>query len=150
MGGVFGEITGELRKFIEAQRLFFVASAPLAGDGRVNLSPKGLDSLRVLDARTVAYLDFVGSGAETIAHLRENGRVVLMFCAFDGPPKIVRLHGAGDVLLPDSPEHAVLRSQFPDCPGARAIIRVCVNLVITSCGYAVPLMQYEGDRDQLV
>ena len=113
MGDVFAEITPKLRAFIEAQRLFFVASAPAGRGGHVNLSPKGTDSFRVLDERTVAYLDFVGSGVETIAHLRENGRIVLMFMALDGPPKIVRLHGRGHIVAPHDPDFAALRARFP-------------------------------------
>ena len=146
MGDVFTEITPELRRFIEAQRVFFVASAPLAADGRVNLSPKGTDSLRVLDERTVAYLDFVGSGVETIAHLRENGRIVVMFCSFAGPPQIVRLHGRGDALEPGDPEWAALRARFPGDASARAIVRVRVERASESCGYGVPLYEYEGER----
>src|SRR5262245_33910425 len=126
MGDVFSEITPKLRAFIEAQRLFFIASAPAGPGGHVNLSPKGTDSFRVLDEHTVAYLDFVGSGVETIAHLRENGRVVAMFCAFEGPPKIVRLHGRGDVVEPQDAEFAALRARFPEVPGVRAVIRIRV------------------------
>lgn len=149
MGDVFAEITPALRRFIEAQRVFFAASAPLAAGGRVNLSPKGTDSLRVFDERTVAYLDYVGSGVETIAHLRENGRIALMFCAFAGPPMIVRLHGRGDAVEPGDPEWAALRPRFPDAAGARAIIRVRVERASTSCGYGVPLYGYEGERSAL-
>src|SRR5262245_33097325 len=145
MGDVFTEITPARRRCIEAQKMFFVASAPLAGDGRVNLSPKGTDSLRVLDARTVAYLDYVGSGVETIAHLRENGRIVVMFCAFAGPPTIVRLHGRGDTIEPGDPEWNALRPQFPEA-SARAIVRVRVERASESCGYGVPLYGYEGER----
>jgi hypothetical protein len=149
MAEVFAEITPKLRAFIEAQRLFFIASAPAGPDGHVNLSPKGTDSFRVLDERTVAYLDFIGSGVETIAHLRENGRIVAMFCAFDGPPKIVRLHGRGDVVEPGDAEFAALRARFPEVPGARAVIRIRVERASDSCGYAVPLYSYEGERSAL-
>ena len=132
MGKVFQEIDQKLRSFIEAQHVFFVATSPLDASGHVNLSPKGLDSLRIIDPTTVAYLDYVGSGAETIAHLRENGRIVLMLCAFDGAPKILRLHGRGKVLEPQDPDYAQLRGicratatkasarGFQNGPGARA------------------------------
>jgi hypothetical protein len=141
-------IDAGLRSFIEAQHVFFVASAPSAG-GHVNLSPKGLDTLRVIDEQTLAYLDYVGSGAETIAHLNDNGRIVLMFCAFEGPPKIVRLHGRGDVLEPQHREYAALRSLFGTERMARSVIRVHVERVSDSCGYGVPLYAYQGDRTQL-
>jgi predicted pyridoxine 5'-phosphate oxidase superfamily flavin-nucleotide-binding protein len=151
MGKVHDVITEPLRAFIEAQRLFFVATAPSGPDGHVNASPKGLDSLRVVDERTVAYLDFVGSGVETIAHLRDNGRIVLMFCAFEGPPKIVRLHGRGEALEPGTPDFEALRPGFPAAVdgSVRSIIRVRVARVSDSCGYAVPLYRFEGDRRQL-
>jgi hypothetical protein len=146
MGKVYAEIGEQLRQWIEQQHVFFVGSAPLAVDGHVNVSPKGdLRWFRVLGEREVAYLDFVGSGAETIAHARENGRIVLLFCAFDGPPRIVRLHGRAEVLEPshelaarfDPPEHAV-----------RSVIRVDVERVADSCGYGVPRMRFEGKRTQ--
>ena len=145
----FDGVTGELRAFIEAQHLFFVATAPSGAQGRVNLSPKGLDSLRVLDERTVAYLDFVGSGVETIAHLRENGRIALMFCAFAGPPNIVRLHGRGEAVEPPDARFAALSKRFAPAPGARAVIVVRVERASDSCGYGVPLFSYEGERTQL-
>jgi hypothetical protein len=150
VGKVFAELDDELRGFIEAQRLFFVATAPLAADGLVNLSPKGLDSLRILGPREVAYLDLTGSGIETLAHLRENGRVVFMFCAFEGRPRILRLHGRGEALEPDDARWEELRARFPELPGARAIIRVDVQRIADSCGWGVPLMRFEGQRDQLV
>src|SRR5919201_7094587 len=103
MGKVYDGITPELADWLTQQRMFFVATAPLAADGLVNCSPKGMDSFRILGPREVAYLDLTGSGIETVAHLRENGRIVLMFCAFAGPPKIVRLHGSGTVVTPESP-----------------------------------------------
>jgi hypothetical protein len=149
MGDVFDRIDARMRAFIEAQHLFFVASAPSNG-GRVNLSPKGLDSLRVLDERTVAYLDFVGSGIETIAHLRENGRIALMFCAFAGPPKIVRLHGRGETIEPGDSRFASLRKLLPAAPpGERAIVVVHVARASDSCGYAVPLYEYSRERSAL-
>jgi hypothetical protein len=137
------------RKFIEAQRVFFVASAPLDAGGHVNLSPKGLDTFRILGPTTVAYVDFNGSGVETIAHLKENGRIVLMFCAFQGPPNIFRLYGHGRVVEPHEGEFAVLAEPFPDHEDARSIIVVELTRVTDSCGYGVPLFKYEGEREQL-
>ena len=149
MGKLYERIDQDLRAFIEAQHLFFVATAPLDAAGHVNVSPKGLDSLRVLDERTVAYLDHVGSGAETIAHVRENGRITVMFCAFAGSPKIVRLHGQGRAIEPQDADYATLRSLFPAAPGVRSIVRVDVERVSGSCGFGVPLYSYEGDRTHL-
>ncbi len=148
MGKVRDRIDSALQAFIERQRLFFVGSAPGDG-GHVNVSPKGLDTLRVLGPTRVAYLDYVGSGAETIAHLRDNGRIVLMFCAFDGPPQIVRLHGRGEVVEPQDPAYADLRPLFPPATASRAIIVVAVERVSDSCGFGVPLYQFERDRSQL-
>jgi hypothetical protein len=150
MGKVVECITPELRAFIEAQPLFFVATAPLAGDGHVNLSPKGLDCFRVLSPSRVAYLDLTGSGNETAAHLHENGRITFMFCAFAGPPRILRLYGAGEVVLPDSAEWAEVSSGFPSYPGVRQIVCAEVSRVQTSCGFAVPLMECRGQRDTLL
>jgi predicted pyridoxine 5'-phosphate oxidase superfamily flavin-nucleotide-binding protein len=150
VGRVLERITPELTEFLEAQPVFFVATAPAGPEGHVNLSPKGYDSFRVLDEHTVAYLDLTGSGAETIAHLRENGRVTLMFCAFQGRPNIVRLYGTGEVLELGSPEAAPLLDRFPELPGARAVITVDVTRIQTSCGYAVPLMELVSDRDLLL
>jgi hypothetical protein len=155
VGKVFDGIDERWRDWIARQPLFFVGTAPLAGDGHVNLSPKGpIGSLRVLDDRTVAYLDVVGSGAETIAHLRENGRIVIMLCAFEGPPRILRLHGRGEVVTADDPRFAGLleRGGFeePATPEARrAIVVVDVTRVADSCGYGVPLMSYEGQRPHM-
>jgi hypothetical protein len=149
MGRVFDAITDELAAFIAAQRVFFVATAPTDG-GHVNVSPKGLDTFAVLDANTVAYLDLTGSGVETVAHLRENGRITIMFCAFDGKPNIVRLYGRGEVLPIGEPEAEALLPRFGEYPGARSVIRVEVDRVSTSCGYGVPLLGYEGERDQLL
>lgn len=149
MGKTFEGIDANLRQFILEQRLFFVATAPLNADGHINLSPKGLDTLRVLDSHTVAYLDYVGSGAETIAHLRENQRIVIMLCAFQGAPRIVRLHGRGTVLEPQDPEFTLLRALFPDEPAGRAIIRVAVERISDSCGFGVPRYAFEADRPQL-
>jgi Pyridoxamine 5'-phosphate oxidase len=149
MGKVLEQITDELREFIQAQPLFFVGSAPLSAAGHVNVSPKGLDSLRVLGPRRVAYLDLTGSGNETAAHLAENGRITLMFCAFSGPPRILRLYGAGTVVLPGDALWEPLRPRFPDHPGVRQVIVVEVERVQTSCGFAVPRMELVGERDTL-
>jgi hypothetical protein len=149
---VFDGIDSSLADWIAAQALFFVASAPLAKEGHVNVSPKGpIDTLRVLDERTVAYLDLVGSGAETIAHLRENGRIVIMLCAFSGPPRIVRLHGSGEVLLAADTSFDALAercgfAQPAVADARRAIVLVHVTRVADSCGYGVPLMSFDGER----
>ncbi|GGT19073.1 pyridoxamine 5'-phosphate oxidase family protein [Streptomyces chromofuscus] len=152
MGKTYERIDGRLRSFIEEQPLFFTATAPLSGDGTVNLSPKGLKgSFVVLDELTVAYLDFAGSNAETVAHLRENGRITLMWCAFQGPPNIVRVHGRGEPVFRDDPRFGELLTHFPDIDpgehGLRAIVVVTAELVRDSCGFAVPLMTYDGDRE---
>jgi predicted pyridoxine 5'-phosphate oxidase superfamily flavin-nucleotide-binding protein len=149
MGKVHAAIEGHVREFIEAQRMFFVGSAPLDRGGHVNVSPKGGDSFRILGPATVAYLDYTGSGVETIAHLRENCRIVLMFCAFEGPPNIIRLHGRGEVIEPHEAEFATLLGLFDPDPGVRAIIRIHVDRVSSSCGYSVPRCRYEGERTQL-
>ena len=122
----------------------------LAGDGHINLSPKGLDALRILNPRTVAYLDIYGSGIETVAHLRQNGRITIMLCAFDGPPRIVRLYGQGRVAQAGSAEYLKLRPLFPVMPGERSIIVVSLDRVADSCGFAVPLFKFEGQRAQLL
>lgn len=150
MGKVLECITDDLKAFIEAQPLFFVATAPLAGDGHVNLSPKGLDCLRVLSSSRVAYLDLTGSGNETAAHLQENGRITFLFCAFAGAPRILRLYGTGEAVLPGSPEWAGLAGHFPEYPGVRQLIVARISRVQTSCGYAVPLMDYARQRDTLL
>ena len=133
---------------IQAQHVFFVATAPVSSAGNLNLSPKGLDSFRILGPKTVAYLDVIGSGVETIAHLKENGRIVLMFCAFDGAPNIVRLHGRGRVVEPHSAEFPGLAAQFPGYETTRSIIVVEVTRISDSCGFGVPLLKYAGERDQ--
>jgi len=152
MGQPIAEISPGLAAWIRAQKLFFVATAPLSGDGHVNLSPKGLDSFRVLGPREVAYLDLTGSGAETMAHLRENGRITVMFCAFEGPPKILRLYGRGRTIRRGSAEYAeLLASEFGnDEPlGARQMVSQDIDLVQTSCGFGVPLFDYAGERPTL-
>src|SRR5512147_1860379 len=149
MGKVLEALDETISAFIAAQKMFFVATAPLAGDGLLNLSPKGLPTFVELGPKRVAYLDLTGSGVETIAHLRENGRIVLMFCAFEGRPRIVRLHGRGEVVLPDDDRFAALVNRFSAHSGVRSVIVVDVVRVADSCGYAVPRMEYVGDRDVL-
>jgi hypothetical protein len=149
MGLMLEQLDDKLIEWIGRQPLFFVATAPSEG-GRVNLSPKGHDTLRVLDPRTVAYLDLTGSGVETIAHLRENGRITIMLCAFEGPPLIVRLSGRGEVVTVRDPGFAAAKARFPDLVGARAVVTVHLDRVQTSCGYAVPRMDLVGERDNLL
>jgi hypothetical protein len=148
LGKIHAEIDEHIRKMIEAQHVFFVSTAPLDTGGNINLSPKGLDTFRILGPRTVAYLDIIGSGVETIAHLKENGRIVLMFCNFEGPPNIVRLHGRGRVIEPSSGEFPELASHFPHYEAMRAIVVVELTRVSDSCGFGVPLLKYQGERDQ--
>jgi hypothetical protein len=148
MGKFFTELTDAHRSFIAQQKLFFVGSAPHSG--RVNLSPKGLDSFRILNTRRVAYLDLTGSGNETAAHLLENGRITLMFCAFDGAPLILRLYGEGRTVLPQDGDWPELRPLFGAfIPGERQITVVSISSVQTSCGFSVPLYSFVGDRTQL-
>jgi hypothetical protein len=149
VGKIYSTIDDSVRKFIEAQPLFFVGSAPLDSDGHINVSPKGLDTLRVLGPLTIAYLDLTGSGIETVSHLKENGRIVLMFCCFQGPPKIFRLYGRGKVIEPEQMEFPGLAAHFPEQEGTRAIILVEVSRIADSCGFGVPLLKYEGQRPQL-
>jgi Pyridoxamine 5'-phosphate oxidase len=155
MGKIFDEIDDRLAAWIAAQQLFFVATAPSGGGGHVNCSPKGpIESLRVLGPRRIAYLDLVGSGAETIAHLRQNGRIVIMLCALAGPPRILRLHGRGRYVVPPDAEFDELSAQFEirdaftTGPARRSIVVVDVERVADSCGYGVPLMEPAGDRPQ--
>lgn len=142
-------IDDALAGWLQEQPVFFVATAPLSAEGHVNCSPKGGDCFRVLGPLEVAYLDYTGSGAETAAHLQENGRIVVMFCAFAGKPQIARLHGTGEVIRPGEPDWERLAALFPPNPGTRAIVRVTVTRVSTSCGYSVPLLEYQADRDVL-
>jgi predicted pyridoxine 5'-phosphate oxidase superfamily flavin-nucleotide-binding protein len=152
VGRVYERIDDHQRDWIARQSLFFVGTAPLDGEGHVNVSPKGpIGSLRVLDDHTVAYLDVVGSGAETIAHLRENGRIVVMLCAFQGRPRILRLHGRGEIVLPSDPrfERLLAQAEFEQpevLESRRAVVVVHVTRIADSCGYGVPLMSYEGER----
>jgi hypothetical protein len=151
MGKVLQGIDARLGDFLAAQPVFFVATTPAGPDGHPNVSPKGLaGSFTVLGPRAVAYLDLTGSGAETIAHLRDDGRICLMWCAFTGPPRIVRLHGRGEAVLPADARFADLAARFPARPGVRSVITVSVERVSDSCGFAVPRMRYVEDRDQLV
>jgi hypothetical protein len=149
MGKTLEKLTPDLCRWIGEQRIFFVSTAPRSDSGHVNCSPKGGDTLRILNHSQVAYLDFTGSGIETIAHLQENGRIVVMFCAFAGPPKIVRLHGKGEVIYPVDADFSVLAALFAHARGARAIIRVNISRVSDSCGYSVPLYEFVRDRDAL-
>jgi hypothetical protein len=148
MGKVLDALDDKLTEWIGEQHVFFVATAPSAG-GHVNLSPKGHDCLRVVDPTTVAYLDLTGSGAETIAHTRENGRITVMLCAFEGPPLILRLYGEGTAHANGSSRYEELRPRFPDLPGARSIVTVAIDRVQTSCGYSIPFMEYREERPTL-
>jgi hypothetical protein len=149
MGRTFEEISPEVAQFIAEQPMFFVATAPSDG-GHVNVSPKGLGAVKVLAPREVAYLDLTGSGVETVAHLRQNARITLMFCAFTDKPNIVRVYGHGEAIPVDDDRAAPLLGHFPSISGARTVIRVDVDRVSTSCGYGVPILRYERDRDQLI
>lgn len=150
MAKVYEQITPELTAFIQQQQLFFVATAPLTATGHVNLSPKGLDSFRMLSPTQVAYLDLTGSGNETSAHLQENGRITLMFCAFVDKPMILRLYGQGQTVLSGQPAWAGLIERFTPLSGTRQIIVVDVDRVQTSCGMGVPLFAYQGQRQALL
>ena len=138
-----------LREWIAAQHVFFVASAPTDTDGHVNLSPKGYDSFRVIDDHTVAYLALTGSGVETIAHLNDNGRLTFMFCGFEGPPRILRLFGRGEVVRPGNTDFESLVGLFPPLPGVRSVIRCEIERIQSSCGYSVPFLTYESERETL-
>ena len=144
------QIDEGMAEWIARQPLFFVASAPLSADGHINLSPRGLDSFRVLGPRRVGWLDLTGSGNETAAHLAENGRITVMFCAFEGDPRILRLFGRGRSVFPGSGEWESLREELPELPGARQIVTVEVERIQTSCGYGVPLMEPKGERSRLL
>jgi len=150
MAKLFDHITEELQNFIAKQHLFFVGTAPLSPTGHVNLSPKGLESFRVLSKHRVGYLDVTGSGNETSAHLQENGRITIMFCAFQEPACILRLYGRGYTVLPDAPAWESLYSHFPPIPGTRQIIIADIERVQTSCGFGVPLYEYQGQRQTLI
>jgi predicted pyridoxine 5'-phosphate oxidase superfamily flavin-nucleotide-binding protein len=148
MGKTYELIDANIRQWIEKQQMFFVGTAPLGKSGSVNISPKGLDTFRIIDAQTLAYLDFGGSGVETIAHLRENGRIVIMMCAYEGPPKIYRFHGTGEVLTALDSRFEALAKHFDRSElGIRSIIRVNVTRISDSCGYGVPLYEFQQQRD---
>lgn len=148
MARFFTELNEAHREFIGAQHIFFHATAP--SQGRINLSPKGLDTFRILSNQRVAYLDLTGSECETAAHLAENGRFTIMFCSFDEKPLILRLYGRGSVMRPQDPEWAALRPQFPDLPGARQIIVLDIESIMATCGFAVPLYDFKSQREQLI
>jgi hypothetical protein len=149
MGRTYQTITPKLKAWIHEQPMFFVATAPLDPSAHVNCSPKGLNALRVLGPREVAYTETMGSGAETIAHLRENGRIVIMLCAFQGAAKIVRLHGQGRCVLPHQPEFDKLAQRMPHIAGTRSIIAVSVTRISDSCGFGVPIASDWTQRDTL-
>jgi hypothetical protein len=142
-------IDPKLATWIRRQQIFFVATAPISANGHINTSPKGGDSFRILGPMEVVYQDYTGSGAETAAHLRENGRIVIMFCAFEGRARIARLHGRGTLITPGQPRYAELISLFPTHPGTRAVIHVTVTRVSTSCGFAVPFFDFREHRGEL-
>jgi hypothetical protein len=150
VGKTYDRLDERLQGWIAAQHMFFVATAPSSPAGHVNLSPKGhADTFAILDGRTVAYLDLTGSGAETAAHLRDNGRITLMFCAFSGPPRILRLYGRGRLVVPGDDRWEEVAARFPARHGARAVVVVEIERIADSCGYAVPLYDYAGQRDLL-
>ena len=150
MGRTYDTISEQLAEWIGRQQMFFVATAPLSADGHVNVSPKGIDGLHIDGPTTVSYLDLTGSGAETIAHLRENERITIMFCAFDGPARIVRLQGRGVVIEKGSPGYAEAAAPFPARHGARSVIRVELDRVSDSCGYGVPRYDFVEQRTRLL
>ena len=149
MANTYERLDDKLTDFIRRQKLFFVATAPLAGDGSVNVSPKGYDSLAILDDRTVAYVDLGGSGVETHAHVRENGRITLMFCAFEGPANIVRLYGTGESVAFGEPGFAEKMALFPGFERARNVVTVRIHRVSDSCGWGVPFFEFKSEREQL-
>ena len=146
MGKVYDRLDDSLVSFIGRQHVFFVGTAPTDPEGHLNISPKGLDTFRILGPNSVAYLDLTGSGIETVAHLRENGRITILFCAFEGRPLILRLHGRGRVVEPGDADWDGLIAEFPEYPGIRSVIVVDVERVADSCGFAVPLYEYQGER----
>lgn len=150
MAKLYDTIDDRIRKFIEAQKMFFVATAPAGSEGHVNMSPKGYDSFRILGPNEVAYLDLGGSGIETLAHVRENGRITFMFCAYEGAANILRLYGQGEAVTFDEPGFEDKLALFPEFPHARAIITARIDRIQDSCGWGVPFYEYKGERDQLV
>lgn len=149
MAKVHDVITPELQKFVGEQQMFFVGTAPLNSDGHINLSPKGIDCFRILSPQRVGYMDLIGSGNETSAHLLENGRITFMFCAFDGAPNILRLYGRGRAVLPGQEEWAALAPAFTLYPNTRQIIVADIGRIQTSCGFGVPQYAYAGQREQM-
>lgn len=147
MGKFYDFIQPPHKEFIEQQHIFFVSTAPLSAEGRINLSPKGLDCFRVLSERRVAYMDLISSGNETSAHTLENGRITIMFCSFEGRPNILRLYGKGFTVLPGSEDWDQFAPRFTIYPSTRQIVVADIDLVQTSCGFGVPLFDYVGDRD---
>lgn len=148
MGRVYDSIAEPLQRFIAEQPMFFVATAP--GEGRINVSPKGMDSLRVVDAHTIAYVDLIGSGAETIAHLRDDGRITVMWCSFGSTPRILRAYGRGEFLLPGHADFDGLAALFPEYRAVRSMVRIGVDRVADSCGFGVPEMELIGQRSRLI
>ena len=148
MAKFFQELNAELQTFIAQQKIFFVATA--MAEGRINLSPKGMDSFRIWDPQTVGFLNVTGSGNETAAHLAHQDRITLMFCSFEEKPLILRLYGHGQEIRPSDPDWATHLAQFPDLVGKRQIIRIKIDRIQTSCGYAVPFFDYQGEREQLL
>lgn len=148
MGKFSDSILDNHKTFIQKQKIFFTATAPLTADGHINLSPKGMDSFRVLSDTQVAYMDIIGSGNETSAHILENGRITIMFCAFDSPPNILRLYGHGYTVLPGDAEWSELAPLFELQLATRQIIIADIHKVQTSCGFSVPYYEYLGERDQ--
>lgn len=146
---VYETLNEKIIGFIERQKMFFVATAPLAGEGHVNLSPKGYDAFKVINETTVAWLDLGGSGIETQAHVQENGRITIMFCAFEGPANILRLFGTGEVINPHDDGFADLLALFPNFDRARGIFRVKLTRIQDSCGWGVPFYEFKSERDQL-
>lgn len=149
MGKIYDRLDSTLTDFIKKQKMFFVASAPLSADGHVNMSPKGLDSFKIIDDLTVAYLDMGGSGIETQAHTKENGRITFMFCAFEGKANIVRLYGKATSYDFDHVDYKKYRAMFEYEGKARAVIIAKIHRISDSCGWGVPFYEYKGDRDQL-
>jgi hypothetical protein len=150
MGKLYDRLDEDLSRFIAAQHLFFVASAPLDPSGHINLSPKGLNTFRIIGPNAVAYLDLTGSGIETVSHLRENGRIIIMFCSFEGAPKILRLYGRGEPIEQGDARFEDLLRLFPELPGVRSVVRVTLERISDSCGYGVPLYRYQAERTQLL
>lgn len=146
----YGSISPRIADFMKSQKIFFVATSPLSENGHVNVSPKGYDTFQIIDEKTVAYLDLSGSGVETIAHIRENNRITVLFCAFEGSPKIIRLYGKGTVITKNSPFFDEHIDRFPKYSGARAVILIDVIKVSGSCGFSIPIYKFISERDQLI